>query len=600
MGYNIMTQTRLFLFILIMIMVNNGLAKSPSLQDIFNDDVYNQDMVIIQAKEIITLDPENPVVEAVAINNGHIIATGSFDQLRQKFINEPHKIDSQFKELILTPGFIAQHDHPLLAGITMTSEVIAIEDWITPDRTFKAAKNQQDYLQKLSEAEGKMNDPHELLLTWGYHHYFHGFLKKSQLDAISRTRPIIVWHRSAHEMYINSAAEKKYGVTEQWYNNLTPSQKAQSDFENGHYWEQGWFALGPLLMNELASAERLTKALQFVERYFHTNGITAGAEPGGVLVKSLQDAQNQILGDAENPFRFFFIADGKTLAQAGSPEEVINSTNNLLKWNSYKTQFLPNQVKLFADGAIFSQAMQLREPYSDGHEGEWMMDLDFFAKAFKIYWDAGFQIHVHVNGDKGLDMLLSELEKNLQNNPRPDHRTVVVHFAVSQPDQINKIKSLGAIVSANPYYPIALSDNYRENGLDHARADSMVRLGDVERAGISFSLHSDMPMAPGRPLFLMHSAVNRITNDGNLRGSDQRVSRLAAFKAITSEAAFSLRLEERMGTIEPGKDANFTILDDNPLTIDAAEIKNITVMGTILEGDFYPTDAFDTQTIEEQ
>ena len=572
-----------------------AISKHFSLQDILNKSAKSHHISIIQAKEIITLDPNNAIVEAVAIKDGKILATGSLKELKAQFSKAPHTINHEFDNLVLTPGFIAQHDHPLLAGITMTSEVIAIEDWVTPDRTFKAAKNHDDYIKKLTEAEKRIKDPNEILLTWGYHHYFHGQLKQSELDEISATRPIIVWHRSAHEMYINSAAEKKYGISKQWYEDLSQSQKAQSDFENGHYWEQGWFALGPRLMSDIASEARLTKALQFVERYFHANGITAGAEPGGVLVKALQDIQNQILGDADNPFRFFFIADGKTLARAETAKEIIDSTNNLLNWKSYKTEFLPKQVKLFADGAIFSQAMQLRKPYSDGHEGEWMMDLDYFAKAFKVYWEAGFQIHVHVNGDKGLDMLLAQLEQNLKRHPREDHRTVVVHFAVSQPDQVKKIKELGAIVSANPYYPIALADNYRDNGLDHERADSMVRLGEVERAGISFSLHSDMPMAPGNPLLLMHSAVNRITNDGNLRGSEQRVSRLAAFKAITSEAAFSLRLDSRMGSIEPGKDANFTILEHNPLTIEPKKIKDITVLGTLLEGHFYPTDAYKSQ-----
>ena len=117
--------------------------------------------------------------------------------------------------------------------------------------------------------------------------------------------------------------------------------------------------------------------------------------------------------------------------------------------------------------------------------------------------------------------------------PRHDHRTVIVHFAVSRPEQVARIKRLGAIVSGNPYYPVALADNYRVNGLDPERADPMVRMGDVEKAGISYSFHSDMPMAPGQPLFLMWSAVNRVTNDGNLRGPEQRVSRLGALKAVT-------------------------------------------------------------------
>jgi hypothetical protein len=165
---------------------------------------------------------------------------------------------------------------------------------------------------------------------------------------------------------------------------------------------------------------------------------------------------------------------------------------------------------------------------------------------------------------------------------------VIIHFAVSSPDQVARIKKLGAIVSGNPYYPVALADNYRANGLDPARADPMVRMGDVERAGISYSFHSDMPMAPGQPLYLMWTAVNRVTNDGNVRAPEQRVSRLGALKAVTIDAAYSLRLEKDVGSIEPGKLANFTVLADNPVTVDPMKIKDIKVWGTIQEGRVLP------------
>jgi predicted amidohydrolase YtcJ len=217
-----------------------------------------------------------------------------------------------------------------------------------------------------------------------------------------------------------------------------------------------------------------------------------------------------------------------------------------------------------------------------------MMDPGFFARTFRVYWDLGYQLHVHVNGDAGLDMVLDQLETNLRRRPRHDHRTVIVHFAVSRPEQLARIKRLGAIVSGNPYYPVALADNYRTNGLDPERADAMVRMADVEKAGISWSYHSDMPMAPGQPLLLMWSGVNRVTNDGNLRGPEQRVSPLSALRAVTIEAAHSLQMEKEVGSIVPGKLANFTVLAENPLTIDPLKIKDIPVWGTVHEGRVLP------------
>lgn len=545
-------------------------------------------IVIYKARDIVTLDPDKPNVNVVAVKGEKIFATGSLEQVKKIIGKQSFVIDDTFAEKIFVPGFIAQHDHPFLAGIALTSAIISIEDWVLPEKTYKAAIGQADYISRLREEESKLSDPSEILLSWGYHHYMHGELSSSKLDAISSVRPIIVWHRSAHEMYFNSVAQKKYGISRQWHNTLNEAVKKQTDFDRGHYWEQGFLAIVPLLMPVLAEPRRLHAALEFFEHYFHAAGITLGSEPGGLLSRALQDAQNSVLSDADTPFRFYFIADGKSLVALYDRDRIISKTENLLGWGHGMTAFLPKQVKLFADGAVFSQAMQLREDYSDGHAGEWMMDLDVFARAFQIYWDSGYQIHVHVNGDKGLDMVLNQLENNLKRNPRVDHRTVLIHFAVSQSDQINRIKKLGAIVSANPYYPVALADNYRSNGLEPFRADNMVRLGDIERAGISYSLHSDMPMAPAQPLFLMWAAVNRITNDGNLRGPDQRVSRLGALKAVTLDAAYSLRLEKKVGSIEPGKLANFTVLAENPITIDPMAIKDIEIFATIREGRVFP------------
>ncbi len=564
-------------------------AQTASLQDVAK--VAGQPLpaaVIYTAKEIVTLDPSRPSAQAVAVVGDRILATGPLDELKAAMGSQPYRVDATFANQVIVPGFIAQHDHPLLAGLTMTVEIIAIEDWVLPQGTAKAAKSHAEYLKRLAEVNARMKDPNEVLVTWGYHQYFHGELKKAELDAISATRPIIVWHRSAHEFFLNTAAEKKYGVTKAWFDKLNDSQKKQSDFANAHYWEQGAFALMPLIAGDLATPQRVRAGLEFVENYYHANGVTLGCEPGGLASKPAQDAQNAVMSDSASPFRFYFIADGKSITGAYPDEKVEEETAKLLSWGQGMTAYLPKQVKLFADGAIFSQAMQVTRGYTDGHKGEWMMDPEFFARTMRVYWDLGYQLHIHVNGDAGLDMVLDQLEFNMRRKPRADHRTVIIHFAVSRPEQVARIKRLGAIVSGNSYYPIALADNYRSNGLDPERADSMVRMGDVEKAGISFSFHSDMPMAPGQPLFLMWSGVNRITADGNLRGPDQRVSRLGALEAVTLDAAYSLQMEKEVGSIVPGKLANFTILADNPVTIDPLKIRDIAVWGTVQEGRVLP------------
>jgi hypothetical protein len=445
--------------------------------------------------------------------------------------------------------------------------------------------DKQDFIDRLTAAVAARTVPDDPVLTWGYHPAFFGPLTRAELDAISATRPILVWGRSCHEFFLNTATLERGGLTREAYNAFPDSAKAQSSFEDGHFWEQGMFALLPYIATMVASPERLQAGLELSRDYMHAKGITIGNEPGGILSKPVQDGVNAVFSGPDMPFRWSFMPDGKSMVGMYADDaQVIAETEKLASWYGGMTSMTSMQVKLFADGAIYSQLMQVRDPYLDGHTGEWMMEREVFERAFRVYWDAGYQIHIHVNGDEGLNRVLDTLEANLRRNPRYGHRTVLVHFAVSGADQVARIKALGAIVSGNPYYVAALADQYGEVGLGPERADAMVRLGDLTRAGIPWSLHSDMPMAPADPLFLIWCAVNRLTTSGRVAGPDQRVTVEDALRGATIEAAYSLKLEDEIGTISPGKRANLTILDANPLTVDATEIRNIGVWGTVMEG----------------
>ena len=567
----------------------SALALTESLTELGASLLAQPPATVFLAREIVTLDPARPSAQAVAVVSGRILWVGSRDEVIGILGKQPHNIDSSFADHVLVPGFIAQHDHPLLAALTMSSAVLPIEDWVLPGGTVPAVKDKQDFLQRLGSAVKAAAPSDEAVVTWGYHPAFFGPLTKAELDGISTTRPIIVWGRSCHEMVFNTATMQRAGITDAMFEAFTPRAREQSSLANGHFWEQGLFAVLPHIASFAASPQRVRAGLELTRDYMHAKGITIGNEPGGILSKPVQDGVNAVFSSPSMPFRWSFMVDAKSmLASSPDDQQVIAQSQKLASWYGGMTSLAPMQAKLFADGAIYSQLMQVREAYLDGHRGEWMMDEPDFERAFRVYWDAGYQIHIHVNGDAGLDRVLDALEVNLRRNPRHDHRTVLVHFAVSSPDQVVRIKALGAIVSGNPYYVTALADQYGKVGLGPERADEMVRLGDLSRAGISWSLHSDMPMAPADPLFLMWCAVNRRTPSGRVAAPEQRVSVEQALRGITSEAAFSLKLETEVGTISPGKRANFTVLADNPLTVDPMSIKDITVWGTVMEGQVLP------------
>jgi hypothetical protein len=245
-------------------------------------------------------------------------------------------------------------------------------------------------------------------------------------------------------------------------------------------------------------------------------------------------------------------------------------------------------VKLYADGAIYSQLMQMSEPYLDGHHGEWMMTPEAQASALETFWDRGWNVHVHVNGDAGLDFVLDQVAERRRVAPAPDRRIVLEHYGYAREDQHARLRALGVEVSNNAYYVHELAPVYAAEGLGPQRAADISPLGGLVRAGVRFSFHSDFPMAPASPLTLIWAAVNRVGSDGRVWGEDQRVDLDRALRAVTIEAARSLGLEDEVGSIEIGKKADFTVLEQDPYEVPSMAIKDIPIRATVFEGRPFP------------
>ncbi|MFN8031696.1 MAG: amidohydrolase [Mycobacterium sp.] len=545
---------------------------------------------VYTARRVITMDPGLPSGTAVAVAGNRIVAVGEAGELRGA-----GAVDDTFAEAVICPGLIDQHLHPILGATTLMTEVIAIEDWPLPGRTYPAAHSEQEYRDRLAAAHAAL-DPGEWLFSWGYHRLWHGPLDREALDAISTTRPIAVWQRSCHEWFLNTAAIEALGLTAADMSGHGPASE-MVDFEAGHWWETGMNLLLPRLSPVFMSPQRLADGLRQLVAYLHGNGVTAINEPGIMWDVEPWPLYQQILADGETPFGSTFLVDARSQADAGlNPADAVSDAEQqVARASAGKVRLLPKQVKLFADGAIISQLMQMREPYLDDaghpdlcHHGEWMMQPETFRAFAEVYWAAGWQLHIHVNGDAALDLVLDTVEDCMSAHPRQDHRTVIVHFANSSEEQVDRIARLGCIVSANPYYPVGFADQYAAHGLGAERADTMVRAASVLHRGIPLSLHSDLPMGPAAPLTLAWCAVNRRTPSGRTAAPEQRISVHDALRAVTIEAAYSWRMEDELGSITPGKLANFTVLTEDPYAVEPERLDGIAVLGTVYEGRWFP------------
>jgi hypothetical protein len=217
-----------------------------------------------------------------------------------------------------------------------------------------------------------------------------------------------------------------------------------------------------------------------------------------------------------------------------------------------------------------------------------MIEPELLKEAVRLFWNAGYQIHVHVNGDGGVDAVIAALDAAMRETPRFDHRFTLHHLGFHTSAQTRRLAVLGAVASVNPYFIHALADSYSILGLGRERASQIVRAGSLARAGIPVSLHSDFMMAPCEPLLLAWCAANRITRAGDVVSPAERLTLVQALRGITIDAAYALGMDHEIGSIVAGKKADFTVLEQDPFEAGAAGLKDIPIWGTVFEGQVHP------------
>lgn len=535
-------------------------------------------VTIFHAAKVITMETGSPQANAVAIKEDRIVGVGNARMLKKQWQGATYS--QQFKDKVIMPGLIDNHLHPSMAAVLLPMNFITPFDWDLPHQEVTGVRTKSEYLNQLKSQVGASNQD-DWYFTWGYHHYFHGEISRADLDAISTTQPIVVWHRSFHEVYVNTAMLRAVGVKDSDYADIH-----NMDVANGHFYESGLLKFFPILAQKVLSPEWFSQGLALVKETVHQGGVTTIADQGFGLFNLEMEWPfiQKFLENESTPFRTYLIY---STVNPLSDKLQIKTMAALKERNGHRVQFV-DQIKIVGDGAFFSLLMQMKDGYLDGHEGEWITPPDAMAKKAKYYWDAGYQLHIHSNGDKSHDVVMDIIEGLIKDNPKADHRTTLHHLGYSTDNQSKRMAELGILVSAQPYYFHVLGDKYSEMGLGPDRAESIFRGQSLIDAGVPLSLHSDFTMAPVKPLTLAWVAANRITGNGNELAPDLRISVDDALRGVTIEAAYAIQMEDEIGSIKVGKKADFTILEQDPYAIPPENLKDIPIWGTVFEGEVFP------------
>jgi predicted amidohydrolase YtcJ len=248
-------------------------------------------------------------------------------------------------------------------------------------------------------------------------------------------------------------------------------------------------------------------------------------------------------------------------------------------------------LKIVLDGSPQAKSAWLTEPYLVAPDGEApsyscgpLFSNDDVYRMVADCFSRRVQIIAHANGDAAIEQMIEAVARAERGHGRDDRRPVVVHAQLAREDQLDRMEALGIIPSFCSSHGFYWGDFHVTSALGRERAFRLNPARSAGRRGIRFTLHNDAPAVPPNILFLMWSAVTRLSRGGDVIGPDQRLTAGEALRAVTIDAAYEHFEDDRKGSLEVGKLADMAVLSENPLRVPPEEIREIEVLATLKEG----------------
>jgi predicted amidohydrolase YtcJ len=549
-----MTNRRLTLAIILAFLVAPGALLAQA-----------ADLIVTNAR-IYTVDENRPMVDAMAIRDGRVVATGPARGVMTMRGPNTRVLDLNGRTVI--PGMIDAHVHLLnlgnslrnvdLVGTTSYDEVIA--------RVVSRARE---------------TPPGTWIQGRGWDQNDWGVTQFPTHEALSRAvpnHPVVLTRIDGHATLVNAAAMRAANVTGQTQDPAGGRIEKNADGSPTGVLVDA--AMG--IVNRQvppATKEQMKTAVQAAIAEMNRWGLTSVHDAG--VPRAVIDVYEEVAREGR-----FNIRDYVMVANNDS------SINHYLQRGPqlglYDGRLWIKSIKISADGALGSRGAALIEPYTDDPRNSGLALVpagrvrDIGVKALR----AGFQLNVHAIGDRANRTVLDEFQAAFDSVPLADHRFRIEHAQIIHPDDVPRFAQLGVIPSMQASHQT--SDMYwAVNRIGPTRVLGSYAWRSLLNSGVIIANGSDLPVERTNPLISFMASVSRQDARGWPAGGwypEQRMTREEALKSMTIWAAYSGFMEKDVGSLAPGKLADFVVLDQDIMRVPPELILNTNVIATYLGG----------------